>query len=930
MPSAWNVLVGLVSGFSAKTSVSLLDTKNLSPMAIEKTSTSVYLIKGKFYSNVASCSKGTYYGNPIIKIRFAKGAVLNYNPSDVVCFPFTRTVEGDFRVKDESGRYYVAAKIHIYGKNQVYGIETRKGYVNYVAATYANIESSLLPYGKPKVLDYLSMLSDISTIATGEGMVTSLRQKYDNLKYLFKGSLLASYCFPENFKSDERDCPMMVFPFGCNESQYKAVKSALENRLSVIQGPPGTGKTQTILNIVANLLLYGKSCLIVSNNNSAVSNVVEKLSQPKYGLDFLVANLGRSENKDDFIASQTGVWPDMSSWKLDAGKEIKLRAEIKRVEKGLANYFESLEKLAQLKELEAEQSHQMELSHGVEQLGRKKRKKMPIGSTQQLYKILLQYDSEIEKYGKLRWITRLKAFFSGLDITDRVALETAIHKKEYEQTLSAITSLKKEIASFENAYKGYQEMSLQYLKSYLAKKYGNTFPRRIYDRREIELTASQDFLQDYPVVTSTTFSATTNIDPLIPFDYLIMDEASQVDVAGGALALNCARAAVIVGDPKQLPNVVVDKDAKYANEIFGEADLPDVYRFVGNSFLDSILKLFPSVPMTLLKEHYRCHPLIIGFCNKQFYNDQLVLMTNRDSEKSPLSIIRSVKGNHARGTQNRRQAEDVISVVRDLLKDYEDIGIIAPYRAQAGLISTLLQENGLPALPVSTVHKFQGRENDVIILSTVDNEVREFIDDPHLLNVAVSRAKKKFILAITGNEIEDSNIRDLVDYIKYYDGDIRESQICSVFDILYRQYAEERKKFVQSRVSVSQYESENIMFALLDDIISTSEWNHLGVMPQYPLRQLIKSDVLLTESEKEYVNRSWTLVDFVLYNKTTKAPVLVIEVDGMSFHKSGSAQARRDSLKDSVLRKAFLPLLRLSTDGSNERNRIIDALSDEA
>ena len=77
-------------------------------MGSSSPSDNVYLIKGKYYCNVASCTQGTYYGNPIIKVKFIKGATLNYNPSDVRCFPFTRTVEGDFRVKDESGRYYVA------------------------------------------------------------------------------------------------------------------------------------------------------------------------------------------------------------------------------------------------------------------------------------------------------------------------------------------------------------------------------------------------------------------------------------------------------------------------------------------------------------------------------------------------------------------------------------------------------------------------------------------------------------------------------------------------------------------------------------------------------------------------------------------------------------------------------------------------------
>ena len=892
----------------------------------ETTPNGLYLIKGKFYGNIVKCQKGTYYGNPILKITFTKGATLNYNPADVTYFPYTRTIEGDFRVKGSSDQYYISSRIHIYGKDQAYGIESKKGFINYVLARDAKIESSLLAYGTPKVFGYLSLLSEISTIDTGDGSMTSLRQKYDNVKYLFKGSLLASYCKPELYKSEESYCPLMIFPFGCNESQYNAVRNALENRLSVIQGPPGTGKTQTILNIIANLLLYGKNCLIVSNNNSAVSNVVEKLSQPKYGLDFLVASLGKVENKEDFIKSQTGELPDISSWKVSAFREAELRKEIKRIEKGLNAYFESQARVAELIEQEAELRYQMKLAE-TEAPHQQKTMKLPSGSLSSLYKLLLRYDSEMQRYGKLRLITRIKAFFSGLKITDRSIIERSIQRKEYEQVVSSIDSLKKSIALFENSYKKYQEISLEFLKSFLAEKFGKHKNRKVYERKDMEFNDSQNFLKDYPIVTSTTFSATTNINPVVPFDYLIMDEASQVDISAGALALNCVKYAVIVGDPKQLPNVVVEKDAKYANEVFKEVNLPEGYRFVNNSFLDSILKVFPDVPVTLLKEHYRCHPLIIGFCNKQFYNNQLVIMTKRETEEKPLSIIRSVKGNHARGTHNRRQAEDVIDIVKNLVSSYNDIGIITPYRDQAKLISELLQENGLPDFPVSTVHKFQGRENDVIILSTVSNEIQEFIDDPHLLNVAVSRAKKKFILAVTGNEIKDSNIRDLVDYITYYNGEVKESQICSIFDILYGQYAEERKKFIQTRVSVSQYESENIMFALLEQIVSMPEWNHIGIMPQYPLRLLVKSDILLTESEKAYANRSWTLADFVLYNKTTKHPELVIEVDGMAFHQVGSEQAKRDELKNSILDKAGIPLLRLSTDGSNEKNEIINALS---
>ena len=53
-------------------------------------------------------------------------------------------------------------------------------------------------------------------------------------------------------------------------------------------------------------------------------------------------------------------------------------------------------------------------------------------------------------------------------------------------------------------------------------------------------------------------SSRSSLNKEVVYDYLIMDEASQVDVATGALALSCAKNVIIVGDTKQLPNVVPD------------------------------------------------------------------------------------------------------------------------------------------------------------------------------------------------------------------------------------------------------------------------------------------------------------------------------------------------------------------------------------
>ena len=144
------------------------------------------------------------------------------------------------------------------------------------------------------------------------------------------------------------------------------------------------------------------------------------------------------------------------------------------------------------------------------------------------------------------------------------------------------------------------------------------------------------------------------------YDYLIMDEASQVDIATGALALSCARNVVIVGDTKQLPNVVTENTRNKANFIFESYHLNEGYRFT-KSFLQSVLEVMPNVTQTLLREHYRCHPKIINFCNQKFYRGELIIMTEDKGEKDVLSVIKTVPGNHERNHYSQRQ----IDVIKD-------------------------------------------------------------------------------------------------------------------------------------------------------------------------------------------------------------------------------------------------------------------------
>ena len=89
---------------------------------------------------------------------------------------------------------------------------------------------------------------------------------------------------------------------------------------------------------------------------------------------------------------------------------------------------------------------------------------------------------------------------------------------------------------------------------------------------------------------------------------------------------------------------------------------------------------------------------------------------------------------------------------------------------------------------------------------------------------------------------------------------------------------------------------------------------------------LIKDYALLSEEEKVYAKNPLTHVDFLLFNKMDKVPIMAIEVDGTSFHAAGSKQAERDVKKDSIFQKCGIPLLRIRTDESGEERRIESAI----
>ena len=553
--------------------------------------------------------------------------------------------------------------------------------------------------------------------------------------------------------------------------------------------------------------------------------------------------------------------------------------------------------------------------------------------SKKLMSFRLQYGILTEKGQKFSLLQKLKwSFALGFKVHTFLkakpeaiinALETAYYisrKREIENELCTIETSLKSI-NIQQRVKELRQLSLKTLKNTIAKRF--TGERKRFTIKTIK-PQTETFLKEYPVVLSTTYSAKACISKDMVFDYLIMDEASQVDIKTGALALSCAINAVIVGDDKQLPNVVSHVEEQALQAIQSTYNVDEKYQATQNSFLQSCAKVFTDAPITLLREHYRCHPRIIDFCNQRFYNGELIAMTSDSNEDKVLQVIKTVPGNHARGHYNQREIDVIVQEVMPEYSTSETIGIITPYRDQATAINRALGND-----VASTVHKFQGREKESIILTTVDNEITDFTDDPYLLNVAISRARRKLDLVVSGNEQPtDSNIYDLISYIEYNNFSIEESKIYSVFDYLYSQYTESRKEFLKRYKKISTFDSENLMYALITDTIKELGLSSYGVVCRQPLNMLIRDPSLLNDRECEYAMNENTHLDFLLYNKVSKKPVLAIEVDGYSHHKEGTIQHERDKLKNHILALYNIPLLRFATNASGERETLIQKLKE--
>ena len=314
-------------------------------------------------------------------------------------------------------------------------------------------------------------------------------------------------------------------------------------------------------------------------------------------------------------------------------------------------------------------------------------------------------------------------------------------------------------------------------------------------------TIYRDLSLLFPVITSTLQS----VRNLLPYpdsgciDQLIVDEAGMILQHQLFPALVRCRQALVVGDPWQLEPVVSLSDetlSQYRLTAFVKRELTDddydryspvanstaYHRAAGASGQGSDLG-----GGIILKEHYRCVPSIITFCDRLCNYDLEIKTPAKQSALGPNLIAYHVNGNYHNHT-NPEEISATEAIIKHLLaygycinspNNELTIGVISPYRRQALALQSELQSRwkNFRNDSIGTIHTFQGGEKSVILLSTRqcrDSDRLWFINrKPNLLNVAVSRAQELFILVGNLERLKEGGYtRLLVEHIQQY-GEIR-------------------------------------------------------------------------------------------------------------------------------------------------------------
>ncbi|KAG9449287.1 hypothetical protein H6P81_009252 [Aristolochia fimbriata] len=612
-------------------------------------------------------------------------------------------------------------------------------------------------------------------------------------------------CYPKSRKIELCKLPLpllQTLKSSFNDSQLQAISVAIgthgQNKdfeLSLIQGPPGTGKTRTIVAIVSGLLAVSfarkkdvsrNPCNPSHGSDAAGTNIRAKISQSaaiaRAWQDAAFARQLLKEETKDSSVSKEG--PTVRGRVLICAQSNAAVDElVSRISsEGLYGCEGKMFKPYLVRVGNAKTVHPNSLPFFIDTLVEQRlaeeqtnivnaMKDSDEVSSATLRSKLEKLVESIQSFEAKRADLRDENSKTSEDVPKKVN-EPEMSDAAIAAKLKVLYGKKKalyvELASVQAREKKTSE-EIRNLKHKLRKS--------ILREAEIVITTLSGSGGDVYGVCSESISGSRfgcSIEDSL-FDAVIIDEAAQALEPATLIPLQLLKSygakCIMVGDPKQLPATVL---SSVASKFLYECSMFERLQRAGH-------------PVTMLNEQYRMHPEICCFPSLHFYDNQL--LNGEGMEKKSTQFHESMylrpyvffdvmdgheqygKNSGSLSLRNESEALFAVEILRYFKKRHPSefnggrVGIIAPYRSQVSLLrscfASAFGSNVAADMEFNTVDGFQGREVDILILSTVrasDRGAKEpgirsgsigFVADVRRMNVALTRARLS--LWIVGN-----------------------------------------------------------------------------------------------------------------------------------------------------------------------------------
>ncbi|MCM1087453.1 MAG: hypothetical protein NC419_04805 [Muribaculaceae bacterium] len=464
-------------------------------------------------------------------------------------------------------------------------------------------ESALEDLRSGRIFAYLAKAASIcAKPESGGGRVSAIRR--GEMGFVGKETALSVYLNPqkEHFKKKE---VTPIFPFGCSEGAYLAVKAALEHSISMIQGSSKKDRIQTVFNILANLLLQGRSVQVVFPHHAAMEQVLEKLSADDCPLRFLSAPIGNAEDKQEFLMAQTGAYPAFWSEDMETEADNSLEYIQQKLEEMKELFVRQTEVEALRQELREFEAECQRVEKSAEEMGVdiqmvKVRKSLDAGQLMQLWQECLRMAEQNMGNGlSFKFRCRFSYGISGKGFykQDLLRLTTMLqglfYRKKRQDLEAHIRRMEEEIyPAAEAVFHEIERASMQYLETAIRHKYAEKKERTVFAEADLQKRPDA-FLEEYPILFSTADYAGKVLGTETVYSCVIVEEASQLDAASGALLLARGENAVLLGDGRELPEEMTADRIAQLKELFASYDIPEEYDCSRYGFLQSVKKALP-------------------------------------------------------------------------------------------------------------------------------------------------------------------------------------------------------------------------------------------------------------------------------------------------------------------------------------------------